>query len=120
MDGGMVSISKVMVTPDLMEARIYLSFFKIKDPKALAKKVRSGTKEWRHLLGNQLRNQLRRIPELFFYEDDTLDYVFHMENVFNKIKEDEARLKDEFGDKTDVETSPENAEENTDETDEKA
>lgn len=87
-DGGMVSISKVSVTPDLMEARIYLSLFQIKDQKALLKDVKERTKEWRNLLGQRVKNQLRRIPELQFFIDDTLDYVFKMEEVFKKIKGD--------------------------------
>lgn len=86
-DGGMVSISKVSVTPDLMEARIYLSLFQIKDPQALLKEVKERTGEWRNLLGQRVRNQLRRIPEIQFFIDDTLDYVFKMEEVFKKIKE---------------------------------
>ena len=85
-DGGMVSISKVSVTPDLMEARIYLSLFQIKDAQALLKSIKERTGEWRNLLGQRVRNQLRRIPELQFFIDDTLDYVFKMEEVFKKIK----------------------------------
>ncbi len=85
-DGGMVSISKVAVTPDLMEARIYLSLFQIKDGEAMLKAIKERTGEWRNLLGQRVRNQLRRIPELSFYIDDTLDYVFKMEEVFKKIK----------------------------------
>ena len=86
--GGMVSISKVSVTPDLMEARIYLSLFQIKDAQALLKSIKERTGEWRNLLGQRVRNQLRRIPELQFFIDDTLDYVFKMEEVFKKIKGD--------------------------------
>src|ERR1043165_2978696 len=85
-DGGMVSISKVSVTPDLMEARIYLSLFQIRDAQALLKSIKERTGEWRNLLGQRVRNQLRRIPELQFFIDDTLDYVFKMEEVFKKIK----------------------------------
>lgn len=88
-DGGMVSVSKVMLTPDLLEARVYLSLFQIKDKEQLMKTVKERTKEWRKLLGERVRNQLRRVPELVFYEDDTLDYVFKMEELFRKIKEEE-------------------------------
>ena len=91
-DGGMVSISKVMVTPDLMEARVYLSLFQIKDTAALLHQIKERTWEFRKLLGARLKNQLRRVPEIQFFNDDTLDYVFKMEGIFQKIKEeDEAR-----------------------------
>jgi ribosome-binding factor A len=86
--GGMVSISKVMVTPDLLEARIHLSFFKIEDPKALLQGIKEKTGELRGTLGNKLRHQLRRIPELQFFIDDTLDHVSKIEDLLNKIKGD--------------------------------
>ncbi|MBS1773225.1 MAG: 30S ribosome-binding factor RbfA [Bacteroidetes bacterium] len=87
-DGGMVSISKVMVTPDLLEARIYLSLFQVKDPEKLMHSIRERTGELRKHLGQRVRNQLRRVPELVFFNDDTLDYVFKMEEIFKKIEEE--------------------------------
>ncbi len=87
-DGGMVSISKVVVTPDLLEARIYLSFFQVGDAKELLHSIIERTPEWRKLLGMRVRNQLRRIPFLAFYTDDTLDYVFKMEELFKKISDE--------------------------------
>jgi ribosome-binding factor A len=94
-DGGMVSISKVMVTPDLLEARVYLSFFQVKAPAELLHKIKDRDWEWRKLLGQRVRNQLRRVPELRFFSDDTLDYVFKMEELFKKIDEDrQANQKD--------------------------
>lgn len=87
-DGGMVSISKVAVTPDLMEARIYLSFFQIAEPQQLLENIKERLPEWRRLLGVRVRNQLRRVPELSFYADDTLDYVFKMEELFKKIQDE--------------------------------
>ncbi len=87
-DGGMVSISKVMVTPDLLEARVYLSFFKINDQRALLEHIKERTGEWRKLLGLKVRNQLRRVPELTFYNDDTLDHVAKMDELFKKIEEE--------------------------------
>jgi len=85
--GGMVSVSKVNVTPDLLEARIFLSFFKIKNPQALLEIFKEKTGELRGILGNKLRHQLRRIPQLQFIIDDTLDHVFRMEEIFKQIKE---------------------------------
>ena len=87
-DGGMVSISKVIVTPDLLEARVYLSFFQVKDPMALLQKIKDRGWEWRKLLGMKIKNQLRRVPELEYYSDDTLDHIFKMEEIFKKINEE--------------------------------
>lgn len=87
-DGGMVSISKVMITPDLLEARVYLSFFQVKDQTGLLHKITERGWEWRKLLGNRIKNQLRRVPELRFYADDTIDHVFKMDAIFKKINEE--------------------------------
>lgn len=83
--GGMVSIADVYVTPDLLEARIKLSFFQVQDVEAAIKKVFEKVGEIRGILGNKMRHQLRRIPELQFSLDDTLDYVFKMEELFKTI-----------------------------------
>lgn len=87
MHGGMVSISKVGVTPDLLEARVYLSLFQIEDKESILRIFEDKTPEIRGALGNRLRHQLRRIPVLSFIIDDTLDYVFKMENLLKEIKE---------------------------------
>lgn len=87
-DGGMISISKVVVTPDLLEARVYLSLFQVKDTAKLMHEIKEKGWEFRKLLGQRIKNQLRRVPELQFFTDDTLDYVFKMEELFKKIKEE--------------------------------
>jgi ribosome-binding factor A len=87
-DGGMVSISSVKITPDLYEARVYLSFFHIKDNDAMLNRIQEKTKEIRNELGKRVRHQLRSIPQITFYIDDTLDYVFRMEELLDKIKKE--------------------------------
>ena len=87
-DGGMVSISKVTITPDLLEARVHLSFFQVKDARALLTQIRERGWEWRKLLGMRVKNQLRRVPELAFFADDTMDHVFRMEEIFKQISEE--------------------------------
>lgn len=84
-DGGMVSISSVKVTPDLLEARFYLSFFQVKDVKSALKKIEDRHHEIKKELAAKVRHQLRNIPVLKFYQDDTLDHVFKMEELFKKI-----------------------------------
>lgn len=88
-DGGMVSISSVKITPDLLEARIYLSFFQVKDAKEALNKVEERAWEIKRELTSRVAKQLRRMPELRFYHDDTLDHVFKMEELFKKIKSDD-------------------------------
>ena len=87
-DGGMVSISSVKVTPDLLEARIYVSFFQVKDPAAALQKIEDRHHEIKKELTASVRHQLRSMPVLKFFQDDTLDHVFKMEEIFKKIEED--------------------------------
>lgn len=89
MDGGMVSISSVKVTPDLLECRIYLSLFQIKEPATTMKKIEDRAWEIKKELAARVKTQLRRIPELRFFHDDTLEHVFKMENLFKQIKTDD-------------------------------
>ena len=85
MDGGMVSISSVKVTPDLLEARFYLSLFQVKDSVSALKKIEDRHHEIKKELAAKVRHQLRSIPVLRFFQDDTLDHVFKMEEIFKKI-----------------------------------
>ena len=87
-DGGMVSLSSVRITPDLFEARVYLSLFKVKKPEAVLEKFKERSSEIRGELGNRMRHQLRSIPQLTFYIDDTLDYVFKIEELLDSIKKE--------------------------------
>jgi ribosome-binding factor A len=95
LDGGMVSIAKVTITPDLYEARVYLSFFQVEDKEALLQKIKDRAWEIKRELTARVRNQLRSMPQLSFYIDDTLDYVFKMEELFKKIHEDDDKAKSE-------------------------
>ena len=87
-DGGMVSISSVKLTPDLYDAKIYLSLFQVKDPKATMKMITDRNWEIKKELVARISKQLRTMPQLTFFQDDTLDYVYKMEEVFRKINED--------------------------------
>jgi ribosome-binding factor A len=85
-DGGMVSISSVKLTPDLLESRIYVSMYKVQDEQAALKKIEHNSWEIKKELASRIKNQVRRMPILKFYLDDTLDHVFKMEELFKQIK----------------------------------
>jgi ribosome-binding factor A len=86
--GGMVSISSVKVTPDLLEARFYLSFYQVGDVPAALQRINEKHHEIKRELAQRVRHQLRNIPVLKFFQDDTLDHVFRMEELFKKISGD--------------------------------
>ncbi len=81
--GAMITITKVYVTSDLSIARVYLSVFG-KDPGDVLKLVEMHAKEIRRQLAARVKNQLRQIPELRFFIDDSLDYI---ENIEKLLKE---------------------------------
>ena len=87
-DGGMISISSVKITPDLLEVRVYLSLFQVKDPKAMLQKIEERKWEIKKELTARVGKQLRRMPELQFYLDDTLEHAFKIENLLKKINEE--------------------------------
>jgi len=92
LDGGMVSIASVKITPDLFDARIYLSFFQIKDPVSTLQNIQERSWEIKKELTARVRHQLRSMPQLTFYIDDTLDYVDKMEQLFKDIKEQDKKM----------------------------
>lgn len=87
-DGGMVSIADVKVTPDLLEARIYLSLFQVQDRAVTMQKIEDKSWEIKRELTSRIAKQLRRMPELKFFLDDTLDHVFKIEELLKNIKKD--------------------------------
>ena len=85
-NGGMVSISSVKVSPDLLEARIYLSLFNMEDEREALHMIDNKAWEIKKELADKVKHQLRRIPVLQYFKDDTLDHVFKMEELFKKIE----------------------------------
>ena len=75
MKGVIISVSKVSVTADLGVAKVYLSVFPSEKRTEVLEGVVSNTPLIRHELAKRTRNQLRRMPELLFFGDDSLDYI---------------------------------------------
>ena len=86
-DGGMVSISNVKVTPDLLEARIYLSLYQVGNTEKVIRYFEERKPEIKRELSARVKHQLRRMPELKFFHDDTLDQVFRIEEIFKRLNE---------------------------------
>lgn len=84
--GTLISITKVSVTTDLSIAKVYISIFPNKDAQELLEGIKSNQPLIKHELAQRTRNQLRRVPELLFFLDDSLDYI---ENIEKSLKGDE-------------------------------
>lgn len=85
--GGMVSISSVKITPDLFEARVYLSFYQVASQPDALKLIEDRAWEIKRDLVSSIRNQLRSMPQLSFYIDDSLEYVDKMDALFREIND---------------------------------
>ena len=85
----LVTITSVRVSPDLSVAKIYLSFFNTKDTQSSIDIVNSHNSEIRYKLGTRIRNQVRVVPELNFFIDDTNEYVERMDYLFDQIAKDQ-------------------------------
>ncbi len=85
--GTFVTMSNVLVSPDLSYVKVYLSLFNIQNRKDVLKHLNTVVdKEIRHEIARRIKNNVKKIPEIRFYEDDTLDYVSKMDELFEKIK----------------------------------
>lgn len=79
--GKMITVTTVRISPDLSVAKIYLSVFPAKEVEKTLAAVKEIVSQIRHELGNKVRHQLRIVPELVFYIDDSLDYIEKIENL---------------------------------------
>lgn len=84
MHGVMVSVTRVKISPDLSVCTAYLSIFPSNKGEDLLKNIQTNEKTIRYELGTRVRNQLRIIPELRFFIDDSLDYIEHIDELLKK------------------------------------
>jgi ribosome-binding factor A len=82
--GKMISVTVVRITPDLSIARVYLSIYPFSSDEDPLSEIHENQSRLRYELGNRVRNQLRIIPELVFYLDDSIDYLENIERLLKK------------------------------------
>ncbi|MDP4149538.1 MAG: ribosome-binding factor A [Bacteroidota bacterium] len=87
LDGALISITSVKMTPDLLEARVFLSLFQVKDAAATMKKIEEKAWEIKRELASRVKHQLRRIPLLQYVLDDTQEHASKMEQLLKKLSE---------------------------------
>jgi ribosome-binding factor A len=83
--GAFVTISNVSVSPDLGHVKVYLSLYNNPNKAAIMEQLDAMNKEIRHALSQRLRNSVKKMPEVHFYEDDTLEYVAKMEDLLKSL-----------------------------------
>ncbi len=88
-ENAFITISNVQVSPDLGHAKVYVSMLQVNNKEEMLNSINIRSKELRHELAIKIRKQVRIIPDLHFFIDDSLDYVFKMEKVFEEIRKKE-------------------------------
>ncbi|MDO6390788.1 30S ribosome-binding factor RbfA [Pontibacter sp. BT731] len=97
--GAYISVSVVRVSPDLGLARVYLSVMNAKDGnEMLLQELRVNTKTVRHLLAQRIKSQVRVVPELVFFLDDTAEYSAKIDKLFANLDIPPAPEEDEEDD----------------------
>ncbi len=91
MKGVVISVTKVHVTSDLGQAKAYLSIFPSDKKEEIMEGITANTVMIRHALALRTKNQLRRMPEMMFYVDDSLDYI---ESIDKALKGKDNPIKD--------------------------
>ena len=85
--GLILSVTKVRITPDLMEARVYISIFPSSERERVFNHIEKHGKSLRHELAKRTRHQLRRVPDLHFFIDDSLDYIEEIDRALHNKNE---------------------------------
>lgn len=83
-DGALLTVSGVKITPDLALAKAYVSIFPSSKAQTVMERLGEETSRLRGELGRRVSKQLRIVPELVFYLDDSLDYVEHIDELLKK------------------------------------
>ena len=78
------SVTKVRVSPDLSSAKVYISVFPVKNTPAIFDLISQKKSEIRNSLGILIKNQIRRVPGLFFYNDDSLEHINSIDAALKK------------------------------------
>lgn len=82
--GVLVSVTRVRISPDLSVCTAYLSIFPSEKGEEIMANIKANEKTLRYELGRRVHNQLRIIPELRFFIDDSLDYLEHIDELMKK------------------------------------
>jgi len=84
MRGVLVSVSVCRISPDLSQCRVYISVFPSEKAEEIVQNINTNQRQVRYELGTRVGKQLRIIPELKFFVDDSLDYVEHIDELLKQ------------------------------------
>ncbi len=93
----LVTVTKVMITPDFGLAKIYLSVYNTENKQAVILEMEQEKHRLRQALAFRVKKHMRRIPEVDFYLDDTLDEMYRLQQLFEKLNDDDQTGEDTAG-----------------------
>jgi len=82
----LVTVTKVTVTPDISEAKIYLSIYNAKNKEHVLDSIRKNTHQLKRNLAQRIKKHVRRIPKIRFFSDETLDEANRMDRLLDSLK----------------------------------
>lgn len=83
----LVTVTNVIISPDFSLAKIYLSVYNVDDKQSVVMMMEGHQKKLRQSLATRIRRHVRRIPDIAFYLDDTLDEIYKLDNLFDRLHE---------------------------------
>ncbi len=84
----LVTVTEVKMTPDFMMAKVYLSIFNTENKQEPILELRENYQRIKQVMGNRLKAQMRRIPEFSFFLDETIDEMYKVEALFERLHAD--------------------------------
>ncbi len=85
----MVTVTSVKVSPDMGIAKVYLSVYNVEDKQSVILQMDASNQKLRQSLAHRVKRHMRRVPELHFYLDDTLDEMYRLNGLFNRLGKDD-------------------------------
>ena len=84
----MVTVTSVKLSPDMGIAKIYLSVYNVEDKQSVVLQMEASNQKLRQALAHRVKRHMRRVPELNFFLDDTLDEMYRLNGLFNRLDKD--------------------------------
>lgn len=84
----MVTVTSVRLSPDMGIAKIYLSVYNVEDKQSVVLQMEASNQKLRQALAHRVKRHMRRVPELHFFLDDTLDEMYRLNGLFNQLDKD--------------------------------
>ena len=91
----LVTVTQVRVTPDFSLAKIYLSVYNTENKQAVLLEMEEHTSRLKQSLASRVRKHMRRVPDIAFYMDDTLDEMYRLNELFNRLHDEDQMGKEE-------------------------